>query len=294
MQHVVKPATERRRARKTDRTRGQSLVELALVLPVLLLLVLAAGDLGRSFFARIAVSNAAREGAYEASYNGTYVANTACSNSNSVMCAVLNEAQSSLTIAPADVAWSCTGSGGCSTGTYGDRVTITVNGHFQLLTPILSVFFGGTNVTFSSTASADIVSTPFTGAAPTAAPTVTPVPTPSPVPTASQIVTIPPGPTMSATPSAPTCNLPSADFGWTQQNKNRPVVFTSASSPTTGSCQITFYRWEYGAPDNTTDAGNLPTVSHDFALDGTTYVVTLTVTNARGTVAIQKSVLTAG
>ena len=276
-------------------TRGQSLVELALVLPVLLLLVLAAVDLGRIFFARIAVSNAAREGAYEASYNGTYVAGAACAANNSVMCAILNEAQSSLSIAPTDVTWSCTGGGGCATGAYGDRVTITVNGHFTLLTPILAVFFGGTNVVFSSTAAADIVSTPFTGAVSTAAPTVTPVPTPSPIPTPSQIVTIPPGPTISPTPSAPTCNLPTVNFTWTQQNKNRPVVFDgTSSSPTSGSCQITFWRWEYGAPDNTTDAGVLPTVSHDFALDGQTYVVTLTVTNARGTIFIQKNVTTAG
>src|SRR6185503_6112479 len=155
MQHL-KPATARPGARKRCRTRGQSLVELALVLPVLLLLVLAAVDLGRIFFARIAVANAAREGAYEASYHGTYVANGACGASNSVMCAILNEAQSSLTIAPADVAWSCNNAGGCAPGTFGDRVTITVTGHFSLLTPILAAFFGGsTNVTFSSTASAD-------------------------------------------------------------------------------------------------------------------------------------------
>lgn len=277
------------------RARGQSIVELALVLPVLLLLVLAAVDLGRIFFARIAVANAAREGAYEAAYRGTYVANSGCSDTNSVMCAILNEAQSSLTVAPADVTWSCNNAGGCSPGGFGDRVTIKVNGHFQLLTPILSVFFGGTNVAFSSAASADVVSTasvpvPAPSAAPTAAPT--PEPTPSPIPTPSQIATIPPGPTASPTPSAPTCNFPSANFGWTQQNKNRPVVFTSVSSPTTGSCAITFYRWEYGAPDNTTDAGNLPTVSHAFAIQGRSYLVTLTVTNPRGTTSITRTVTT--
>jgi hypothetical protein len=158
------------------------------------------------------------------------------------------------------------------------------------------VFFGGTNIAFSSTASADIVETTSAGvaaaatAAPTAAPTV--LPTPSPIPTPSQIATIAPGPTASPTPSAPTCNFPAADFGWTQQNKNKPVVFTSVSSPTSGSCAITFYRWEYGAPDNTTDAGNFPTISHTFALKGASYQVTLTVTNPRGTTSITKTVTT--
>jgi PKD repeat protein len=275
------------------RQRGQSLVELALVLPVLLLLVLAAVDLGRIFFARIAVANAAREGAYEAAYRGTYVANSGCSDTNSVMCAILNEAQSSLTIAPADVSWSCNNAGGCAPGGFGDRVTIKVSGHFQLLTPILSVFFGGTNIAFSSSASADIVRTTSAGVAlVTAAPTVAPTVAPTPVPTPSGIVTIPPGPTASPTPSAPTCNFPAADFGWTQQNKTKPVVFTSASSPTSGACAITFYRWEYGAPDNTTDAGNLPTISHSFAVRGQSYQVTLTVTNPRGTTSITKTVTT--
>ena len=282
--------------RHSRRSKGQSLVELALVLPVLLLLVLAAVDLGRIFFARIAVANAAREGAYEASYHGSYIANSPCSDTNTVMCAILNESQRSLAITPADVEWSCNNVGGCSPGTFGDRVSIKVTGHFQLLTPLLSAFFGGTDVAFSSSATADIVTTDATGATPTAnptaGPTATPSPTATPVPTASQIATIPPDPTASPTPSAPTCNLPSANFGWTQQNKNRPVVFTSVSSPTTGSCAITFYRWEYGAPDGTTDAGNLPTVSHTFALQGHTYQVTLTVTNPRGTASITYAVVT--
>ncbi len=158
-----------RRPRLVREQPGQSLVELALVLPVLLLLVLAAVDLGRIFFARIAVANAAREGAYEASYRGTYVANSGCSDTNSVMCAILNEAQSSLSIAPADVAWACNNAGGCAPGGFGDRVTIKVTGHFELLTPILAAFFGGTNIAFSSSASADIVATDSAGVAPTVA-----------------------------------------------------------------------------------------------------------------------------
>ena len=274
--------------RHTPDTKGQSLVELALVLPVLLLLVLAAVDLGRIFFARIAVANAAREGAYEASYRGSFVANTGCSDTNTVMCAILNESQSSLTITPADVEWSCNNPGGCAPGAYGDRVSIKVTGHFQLLTPILSVFFGGTDVAFSSTAVADVVSTASGGASPTAAPTATPTDTPAPTDSES------PDPTESPAPTTPTCNFPGANFGWTQQNKNRPVVFTSVSSPTTGSCAITFYRWEYGLPDGSTDAGNLPTVSHSFANQGFTYNVTLTVTNPRGTTSITLPVTTKG
>jgi PKD repeat protein len=48
--------------------------------------------------------------------------------------------------------------------------------------------------------------------------------------------------------------------------------------PTTGDCAIDYWRWDFG--DNSTSAGNLPTVSHDYgsANKGKTFNVTLTVT----------------
>ncbi len=45
------------------RGKGQSLVEFALVLPVMVLIVAGIFDLGRAFFASITITNAAREGA---------------------------------------------------------------------------------------------------------------------------------------------------------------------------------------------------------------------------------------
>jgi Flp pilus assembly protein TadG len=51
------------------RERGQNLAELALVLPLLIILFLGIADLGRAFHAFIVVENAAREAArYAASY----------------------------------------------------------------------------------------------------------------------------------------------------------------------------------------------------------------------------------
>jgi len=43
--------------------RGQALVEVALTLPLLLLLILGAMDFGRMFYTKIILTNAAREGA---------------------------------------------------------------------------------------------------------------------------------------------------------------------------------------------------------------------------------------
>ena len=46
----------------TSNMKGQSLVEFGLVLPLFVLLIVGVFDLGRAFFAYIAISNAAREG----------------------------------------------------------------------------------------------------------------------------------------------------------------------------------------------------------------------------------------
>ena len=51
-----------------DRRSGQSAIEFALILPVLLLLILGAIDLGRMFYTKIVLTNAAREGANYLAY----------------------------------------------------------------------------------------------------------------------------------------------------------------------------------------------------------------------------------
>ena len=74
------------------------------------------------------------------------------------MCAVLHEANgSAVNIAPADVSMTCTPA--CSP-TYGNKVGVTVIGHFQVLTPLMWVFTGGANVDFASTAVADVIKVP--------------------------------------------------------------------------------------------------------------------------------------
>jgi Flp pilus assembly protein TadG len=106
------------------RSRGQALVELALVTPVLMVLLLGAVDLGRLFYAKITVTNAAREGAMMAAKEPTsWSAGAACSSSNRIMCAALREPNGSwVTVASADVALACTPS--CSKS-YGTTVKVT-------------------------------------------------------------------------------------------------------------------------------------------------------------------------
>src|SRR5439155_13550803 len=59
VRHRTETATRRRNL-------GQAFVELALVLPVLLVLFSAALDLGRLYYSQITINNAAKEGALEA------------------------------------------------------------------------------------------------------------------------------------------------------------------------------------------------------------------------------------
>ena len=57
-----------------------------------------------------------------------------------------------MTVAAADVALNCSPVG-CA-APIGSNVTVTVTGHFRLVTPLLAMFTGGQNITFSSSATA--------------------------------------------------------------------------------------------------------------------------------------------
>jgi len=152
--------------------RGQALLEFALVLPIFLVFLAAVLDLGRVFYANISLTNAAREGAFQASqtpdlYDDGQPCNTA---TNLVVCRIQLEAKgSSVTIDPADIDMSCS-KPGCPAQA-GSMVTIEVGGTFQLVTPLLSAIFGGQTVDLHSSATAQVEYLPNTG-------TVTPPPAP--------------------------------------------------------------------------------------------------------------------
>src|SRR6266849_4492379 len=79
----------RQAATKHRRALGQALVELALILPVLLLLSTAALDLGRLYYGQITINNAAKEGALEAASEKTITfdsTRTCDPDTNRVMC----------------------------------------------------------------------------------------------------------------------------------------------------------------------------------------------------------------
>ena len=149
----------------STRTRGQSLVEFALILPVFMLFFAAVLDLGRIASAQIAVSNAAREGVFQAAVTPADFDSTkpcpADGKSNVVYCRIKLESSGGVSVAPTDVTVACNPTD-CSTG-IGHTVTVRVTGHFRLLTPLMAVFFGGNqNVTFSGSATAARETLPVT------------------------------------------------------------------------------------------------------------------------------------
>lgn len=101
--------------------RAQALVEFALILPLLLVLIIGAMDLGRVFYFKIVLTNAAREGANTLSRNHADYTNT--------WNAISAEGDSSgVTITYDEVDWANTNC--CAVGS---PVEITINKNVDLI-----------------------------------------------------------------------------------------------------------------------------------------------------------------
>jgi PKD repeat protein len=140
------------------------MVEFALLLPVLLILLLTAIDLGRLLYSQITITNAAKEGALVASQGGTYQANQPCdASSNSVICGVLTEAaggsveidRTKVDLAPA----VCDKNAQYPTAGAPPDVSVSVEAPFQVMTPFIGDIIGS-NLILKSTAQAQCLVVP--------------------------------------------------------------------------------------------------------------------------------------
>ena len=113
--------------------RGQTMVETAMVLPILLILIFGMIDFGRAFNAWITVTNAAREGARVA----------ATRQDATAINARIDAAMGSLDY-PSPV---LTNVGGTS----GSAVSVTVETTVDIMTPLIGDIIGGGSVTLSET-----------------------------------------------------------------------------------------------------------------------------------------------
>lgn len=106
------------------RERGQALVELAMLLPILLIILLGIIDFGRVFYAYVTITNAAREGAR---YGSLHVFQDAAIEQR-----VIDEAANTVTIDSGEI----TVSWGGDDPDHPDTIAVTVNHTFTTL------FFG--------------------------------------------------------------------------------------------------------------------------------------------------------
>lgn len=276
---MLKPSLMRRRRK---RTRGQSLVEFALFVPVLLLILLLSIDFGRAFYSWVILQNAARIGANFAGLNAQAWETTpddpvivaeyhalVDDDIDEALCTDPDVPEPVFTDSTAD-----TSSGGQTPDTaynVGDTTRVELTCVFHPLTPVVSAIVS-TNVTLGASSEFRIRAGQIAGldnAPPIPVPSVS---TPTPVPT--------PTPTPIGTPS---CGLPTANFNPpTGPGGNSPlqVTFTDISTAPPG-CPIVTWAWifEGGSPSTATGAGP-HTVT--FTKPPTQHDVTLTVTNATG------------
>lgn len=234
------------RIRRRRVSRGQSLVEFALILPIMLMFLAGVIDLGRVFYATISLNNAAREGAFQASQTPTsYQPNQDCdtvasTTTNMIVCRIQFEAKSSpFSIDANDITVTCN-VGGCPKQA-GSTVVVEVRGTFRLITPLLSIIFGSQDLPMSAKAIAQMEYLP-----------------------APNTQTLPPGPVAQISAS---------------QTVGTSVPLTITFDGTGSSGSPTDWQWDFG--DGGTATGSA-IVDHTYTAAGS-YTVTLTVINLAGT-----------
>ena len=217
--------------RSRRRSRGQSLVEFALILPLLLFVMAFGLDFGRVFLGWVSLNNSARVAANYAAQNPTawsITPNAAIKAEYQRL--VRADAGAINCVLPAAIPDPTFPSG----TDIGQPAKVGITCTFPLITPILSNVLGS-GVAVSATSafpirSGVIAGIPVQTAVPTATPTATPGPTPTP--------TAGPTPTPTATPN-PNCTAPNlvglmtnkAPQAWLSAGFSGPVTFSPLVPP---------------------------------------------------------------
>ena len=156
-------------------SRGQSLVEFALVLPIFLLLLFGLIDGGRLVYHHSVLSQAAREGARLASVEASWIGSgdagcgsaggpvcpaSAASMKTDIVMAANRMVTPFSTVSSGDVFVRCDPSGGtptgnwtgssCSSNSSGNVASVRVTGTFQPITPVISQLVGAVSMSAST------------------------------------------------------------------------------------------------------------------------------------------------
>ena len=131
---------------RNKRERGQSLVEAALALPLVIMLMLGMLDLGRAFFILVELNDAADEGAVYAGIDHTDIAGITTRASESASLVTISSSDVTLTGPPANAV--------------GQPVTVTISISMSLFTPFVSELVGGDEIVLSGRATHPIMVVP--------------------------------------------------------------------------------------------------------------------------------------
>jgi uncharacterized repeat protein (TIGR01451 family) len=162
-------AFQRFRLRRREPTRGQSLVEFALVLPLLLLIFSGAADLGRAFYNYVALENAVKEGSlYGARFPLCGNPSALCLDPNTVSWHVQHETRNktgAVTYASlvTPTVNECQDPAGVTRAVKecvaGDTYVVRASLSFTPLTPVIGTLVG--NITFTSESKAIVINQAF-------------------------------------------------------------------------------------------------------------------------------------
>jgi PKD repeat protein len=255
--------------RTTSASRGQALVEMAVILPVLLLLLLMAVDLGRVFFGWVGLQNAARIGAsYAAIHPDAWsapdnpvkqlarqqYADQMIADAEALNCDKDTNNDGAFTAADLPVPTFTNVVGSSSPYELGDHVSVTLNCTFELITPVVNaIFTGGVPIDAKTTF-------PVRGG------TIANIPTPVP------------GGSSGASPTAAPCLAPIANFFAAPTNGHKPLTVNFTDTSIAQGCAIDTWAWNFG---DGSAISTLQSPSHTYTVKGN-YDVTLTVTSAAG------------
>jgi hypothetical protein len=262
------------------RSRGQSLVEFALTLPLIFLILLVTIDFGRALYGWVIVQNSTRIAA-----NFAAVHPDGWKGAGDPLIKAEYETQIERDLHTANCQAAETPPdpefkdgpdtpvlGGNSDTAYdvGDTVVVNMSCAFSPVTPIIGGIVGS-NVQLGARSEFRVRSGELVGLAdPTSIPEVNPTPTPGGTPT--------PTPTPAPTP----CPTPDAEFSGNVLVGPSPLQVTfSDSSTAPGACPITGWSWAFegGSPSTATGAGP-HTIT--FTKPPVWHAVSLTVTNSSG------------
>jgi Flp pilus assembly protein TadG len=162
LQAISIPTVFQHSSRGSRRSRGQSLVEFALIVPIMLVLAGGTLDLGRLFYARVSIENAAREGAFYGSMNPRCdtAARSHCDNPDTADWRVRNETTG---LAGLTVNFACSDAGSPVSVTScaaGHTYEVSVSTDFDFVTPLLVPLLGD-RIVLDAKASAVVLSEAF-------------------------------------------------------------------------------------------------------------------------------------